>query len=42
MGLGLYIVRQIIDAHAGTIEIESHENKGTKFIIKLPLISGTT
>lgn len=35
-GLGLAIVKRIIDEHNGTIEVESKEEEGTKFIIKLP------
>lgn len=37
LGLGLYIVREIIKGHKGTIEVESSEGKGTKFTILLPL-----
>jgi signal transduction histidine kinase len=37
LGLGLYITRQIIAAHAGTIGIESEVGKGTTFIVDLPL-----
>ena len=36
-GLGLAIVKKIIDDHDGTIEVESHQNKGTKFTVKIPL-----
>jgi len=36
MGLGLYIVRQIVQAHRGTVELESTESAGTSFILKLP------
>ncbi len=36
MGLGLYIVKGIIDKHKGTIEIYSRLNKGTIMTIKLP------
>lgn len=35
-GLGLSISYGIIKSHNGTIEVESKENEGTKFIIKLP------
>ncbi|MFZ0076486.1 MAG: ATP-binding protein, partial [Exiguobacterium undae] len=35
-GLGLAIVKHIIDLHHGTIEVESEENKGTTFTIRLP------
>lgn len=37
LGLGLFIVRQIIEAHHGCIRIESELNQGTNFIIELPL-----
>lgn len=36
-GLGLPIVRNIIEGHKGTIRIESSEGKGTKVIIELPI-----
>ncbi|MCL1827157.1 MAG: ATP-binding protein, partial [Candidatus Cloacimonetes bacterium] len=35
-GLGLYIVKQIIDMHNGAIEVLSEVGKGSEFIIKLP------
>jgi signal transduction histidine kinase len=37
LGLGLYITRQIVAAHDGTISIESEVGKGATFIIDLPL-----
>ncbi len=36
-GLGLFIVKNIIDAHNGKIKITSEENKGTSVIFSLPL-----
>jgi two-component system sensor histidine kinase PilS (NtrC family) len=36
-GLGLAIVKQIIEQHEGTISVESATDKGTRFIIDLPL-----
>jgi signal transduction histidine kinase len=35
-GLGLAMVKQIIENHNGTIYFESEDNKGTSFIIDLP------
>ena len=37
MGLGLYISRQIVELHAGTIEAEFPDEGGTKFVVTLPL-----
>ncbi len=36
-GLGLSISYGIIERHGGTIEVQSNINKGTTFIIKLPM-----
>ena len=36
-GLGLAVIWGIIDNHNGTINVESEINKGTTFIIRLPL-----
>ncbi|MDP1995114.1 MAG: ATP-binding protein, partial [Ignavibacteria bacterium] len=38
-GLGLALVKQIVDHHKGLITLQSEENKGTTLIIKLPLIN---
>ncbi len=35
-GLGLTNVKSIIDAHSGTVEVESRVDEGTLFIISLP------
>ena len=37
-GLGLAIVKGIIDAHHGTIQVESAPDQGTTFRILLPVI----
>ena len=36
MGFGLAICKRIVDAHAGTINIETSEGKGSTFTINLP------
>ena len=36
-GMGLYIIRSIIELHSGTISINSEPDEYTEFVIKLPL-----
>lgn len=36
-GMGLAIVRQIVEKHGGTITCQSEVNKGTRFVVNLPL-----
>ena len=40
LGMGMHIAYQIINAHQGTIEIESEQSEGTTFTIKLPKGNG--
>lgn len=40
-GLGLSIVKNLVELNGGTIEVESEENKGTIFIISFPIINET-
>jgi len=37
LGLGLFIVSEIVRGHHGKIHVDSEEGKGTKFIVELPL-----
>jgi signal transduction histidine kinase len=36
LGLGLYIAKEIIAAHGGTIEVQSSEDEGTTFVVRFP------
>jgi signal transduction histidine kinase len=36
LGLGLFIVREIVHAHGGTIELASNAEQGTTFTVRLP------
>ncbi len=35
-GLGLYVVKLIVEAHGGTIEVDSKKSKGSHFRIRIP------
>lgn len=38
LGLGLWISKQIVDAHGGTIAVASHPGEGATFLIALPAV----
>lgn len=41
VGLGLYITREIVLAHRGTIDVRSPDEGGTTFVVTLPKCQGT-
>jgi len=40
VGLGLFITRQIVEAHGGTVVVESEPGHGATFVLTLPLADG--
>jgi signal transduction histidine kinase len=36
LGLGLYIVRQIVEAHGGRIYVGDDTRRGARFVLELP------
>ncbi len=36
-GIGLYVVKEIVEQHGGTITVESKENVGSTFTVSIPL-----
>ena len=37
LGLGLYVTKQIVERHGGTIACEAAEGQGSAFVVTLPL-----
>ncbi|WP_242342999.1 sensor histidine kinase [Anaeromyxobacter terrae] len=42
LGLGLYIVSQIVTAHGGAVGVESSSERGTTFTVRIPRTSGVS
>lgn len=38
LGLGLWIVRQIVEAHGGSVGVRSQLGSGSEFWVELPLL----
>jgi signal transduction histidine kinase len=38
LGIGLYVTRQIVEAHGGHIRVESTPGQGSRFVVDLPLV----
>ena len=36
-GLGLYLVKHVMDAHGGTVEVDSEVGRGTRFRLVFPV-----
>src|SRR6516165_8200376 len=36
-GVGLYLVKMVVDLHGGGIEVESKEGEGSRFTVRLPM-----
>jgi signal transduction histidine kinase len=37
LGLGLYLTREVVRAHGGSISVESQPGEGTTFTVVLPV-----
>lgn len=42
MGIGLYVVKEIVTRHGGSVVVESVQGQGSTFIVRLPLMPDTT
>lgn len=41
-GIGLYLVKTVVDLHGGEVSVESEPHKGSRFIMRLPAIADAT
>jgi PAS domain S-box-containing protein len=40
LGLGLYVVKMIVESHGGSVQVESQLGQGSRFIVELPRAAG--
>lgn len=40
-GLGLFIVKEVVEGHNGTIKVKDNNPRGSKFIVELPLLNNS-
>jgi signal transduction histidine kinase len=40
-GLGVFIAREVLEAHGGTIRVEGAPGRGAAFVVELPRCSAT-
>jgi signal transduction histidine kinase len=41
IGLGLYVVKEIVELHGGTVAVQSVEGQGSTFVVRLPLMAAS-
>jgi signal transduction histidine kinase len=42
LGMGLFIVRQVVEAHGGAVDVQSRAGAGATFVVRLPLAGPKT
>ena len=42
LGLGLYLIQEIVQAHGGSVAAENAEGGGARFRVRLPIVGSDT